>query len=188
MLIAVIIVGLLYALPNLYGEDPAVQITGARGSDASVATLDQVKNVLDQDKIPSKSIALENGQILARFKDTDVQLRAREALTSALGDKFVIALNLAPATPRWLSVMGAEPMKLGLDLRGGVHFLMEVDMDTALSKLQEQTMDSMRSDLREKNIPYATVRKLDNYGVEVRFRDAATRDSAVSYLSPCHRD
>jgi preprotein translocase subunit SecD len=188
MLIAVIIVGLLYALPNLYGEDPAVQITGARGSDASVATLDQVKNVLDQDKIPSKSIALENGQILARFKDTDVQLRAREALTSALGDKFVIALNLAPATPRWLSVMGAEPMKLGLDLRGGVHFLMEVDMDTALSKLQEQTMDSMRSDLREKNIPYATVRKLDNYGVEVRFRDAATRDSAVSYLSPRHRD
>ncbi len=188
MLIVVVIVGLLYALPNLYGEDPAVQITGARGSDASVATLDQVKNVLDQDKIQSKSIALENGQILARFKDTDVQLRAREALTSALGDKFVIALNLAPATPRWLSMLGAEPMKLGLDLRGGVHFLMEVDMDTALSKLQEQTMDSMRSDLREKNIPYATVRKLDNYGVEVRFRDAATRDSAVSYLSPRHRD
>ena len=188
MLIVVVIVGLLYALPNLYGEDPAVQITGARGSDASVATLDQVKNVLDQDKIQSKSIALENGEILARFKDTDVQLRAREALTSALGDKFVIALNLAPATPRWLSVMGAEPMKLGLDLRGGVHFLMEVDMDTALSKLQEQTMDNMRSDLREKNIPYATVRKLDNYGVEVRFRDAATRDSAISYLSPRHRD
>lgn len=185
MLIVVIIVGLLYALPNLYGEDPAVQITGARGSDASVATLDQVKDVLDQDKIQSKSIALENGQILARFKDTDVQLRAREALTSALGDKFVIALNLAPATPRWLSMLGAEPMKLGLDLRGGVHFLMEVDMDTALSKLQEQTMDNMRSDLREKNIPYATVRKLDNYGVEVRFRDAATRDS---YLSPRHRD
>lgn len=188
MLILVVIVGLLYALPNLYGEDPAVQITGARGSDASVATLDQVKDVLDQDKIQSKSIALENGQILARFKDTDVQLRAREALTSALGDKFVIALNLAPATPRWLSMLGAEPMKLGLDLRGGVHFLMEVDMDTALSKLQEQTLDNMRSDLREKNIPYATVRKLDNYGVEVTFRDAATRDSAVSYLSPRHRD
>lgn len=188
MLIFVIIVGLLYALPNLYGEDPAVQITGVRGSDASVATLDQVRNVLEQDKILSKSIALENGAILARFKDTDVQLRARDAITAALGDKFVIALNLAPATPTWLSMLGAEPMKLGLDLRGGVHFLMEVDMDTALGKLQEQTMDNMRSDLREKSIPYATVRKLDNYGVEVRFRDAATRDSAVSYLSPRHRD
>lgn len=188
MLIVVIFIGLLYALPNLYGEDPAVQITGARGTDASVATLDQVKDVLDQEKIASKSIALENGAILARFRDTDVQLRAREALTTAMGDKYVIALNLAPATPRWLSMLGAEPMKLGLDLRGGVHFLMEVDMQTALGKLQEQTMDSLRSDLREKNIPYATVRKLENQGVEVRFRDADTRDSAISYLTSRHRD
>jgi len=188
MLIAVIIIGLLYALPNLYGEDPAVQITGARGSDASVATLDQVRDVLNKDKLVSKSIALENGSILARFNDTDVQLRARDALTAALGDKFVIALNLAPATPTWLTMLGAEPMKLGLDLRGGVHFLMEVDMDTALGKLQEQTMDNMRSDLRDQSIPYATVRKADNYGVVLTFRDSATRDKASSYLAPRHRD
>lgn len=188
MLIAVILIGLLYALPNLYGEDPAVQITGARGSDASMATLDQVKSVLEQDKIASKSIALENGAILARFKDTDVQLRAREALTTALGDKYVIALNLAPATPTWLARLNAEPMKLGLDLRGGVHFLMEVDMETAMGKLQEQMMDTLRGDLRDKSIPYATVRKLPDNAVEIRFRDAATRDSALSYLSPRHRD
>jgi preprotein translocase subunit SecD len=188
MLIFVIIVGLLYALPNLYGEDPAVQITGARGSDASVATLDQVRDVLNKDKLVSKSIALENGSILARFNDTDVQLRARDALTAALGDKFVIALNLAPATPSWLTMLGAEPMKLGLDLRGGVHFLMEVDMDTALGKLQEQTMDNMRSDLRDQSIPYATVRKADNYGVVLTFRDSATRDKAAGYLAPRHRD
>ncbi|RAT64346.1 protein translocase subunit SecD, partial [Lonsdalea populi] len=85
-------------------------------------------------------------------------------------------------------VLGAEPMKLGLDLRGGVHFLMEVDMDTALGKLQEQTMDSLRSDLREKNIPYASVRKSDNYGVEIRFRDGDTRNQGVSYLTSRHRD
>ena len=188
MLIVVILIGLLYALPNLYGEDPAVQITGARGSDASMATLDQVRNALEKDQIASKSIALENGAILARFKDTDVQLRAREVLTNVLGDNYVIALNLAPATPAWLSAIAAEPMKLGLDLRGGVHFLMEVDMETALGKLQEQTMDSLRSDLRDKSIPYATVRKLDNNAVEVRFRDAATRDNAISYLTPRHRD
>ena len=188
MLIVVILIGLLYALPNLYGEDPAVQITGARGSDASMATLDQVKSALEKDQIASKSIALENGAILARFKDTDVQLRAREVLTSVLGDNYVIALNLAPATPAWLSAIAAEPMKLGLDLRGGVHFLMEVDMETAMGKLQEQTMDSLRSDLRDKSIPYATVRKLDNNAVEVRFRDAATRDNAISYLTPRHRD
>ena len=188
MLIVVIFIGLLYALPNLYGEDPAVQITGARGIAASETTLVQVHDVLQKDNIASKSIALENGAILARFKDSDVQLRAREALVAAMGDKYVIALNLAPATPSWLAKLGAEPMKLGLDLRGGVHFLMEVDMDTALGKLQEQTMDTLRSDLREKNIPYATVRKLDNYGVEVRFRDDKTRDDAISYLSSRHRD
>ena len=188
MLIVVIFVGLLYALPNLYGEDPAVQITGARGIAASETTLVQVRDVLEKDNIASKSIALENGAILARFRDPDVQLRAREALVEALGDKYVIALNLAPATPSWLAKLGAEPIKLGLDLRGGVHFLMEVDMDTALGKLQEQTMDTLRTDLREKNIPYATVRKLDNYGVEVRFRDDKARNDAISYLSSRHRD
>ncbi|MGQ8772990.1 protein translocase subunit SecD [Serratia sp. NA_112.1] len=188
MLIVVIIVGLLYALPNLYGEDPAVQITGARGVAASETTLDQVRTVLEKDKIASKSIALENGAILARFSNPDIQLRAREALMAELGDKFVVALNLAPATPAWLAMLGAEPMKLGLDLRGGVHFLMEVDMDTALSKLQEQTMDTLRSELREKGIPYASIRKLDNNGVEVRFRDDAARDQAISYLGPRQRD
>ncbi|WP_447871851.1 protein translocase subunit SecD [Serratia fonticola] len=188
MLIVMILVGLLYALPNIYGEDPAVQITGARGVAASETTLDQVRTVLEKDNIASKSIALENGAILARFKDPDVQLRAREALMAELGDKYVVALNLAPATPAWLAMLNAEPMKLGLDLRGGVHFLMEVDMDTALSKLQEQTMDTLRSELREKGIPYAAIRKLDNNGVEVRFRDNAARDQAISYMTPRQRD
>ncbi|MHA7848139.1 protein translocase subunit SecD [Serratia sp. D1N4] len=188
MLIVVILVGLLYALPNIYGEDPAVQITGARGVAASEATLDQVRNVLEKDNIASKSIALENGAILARFKDPDVQLRAREALMAELGDKYVVALNLAPATPTWLRLLNAEPMKLGLDLRGGVHFLMEVDMDTALGKLQEQTMDTLRSELREKGIPYAAIRKLENNGVEVRFRDDAARDQAISFMAPRQRD
>lgn len=103
-----------------------------------------------------------------------------------LGDQYVVALNLAPATPRWLAAIHAEPMKLGLDLRGGVHFLMEVDMDTALSKLQEQNIDSLRSDLREKGIPYTTVRKEDNYGLSITFRDSSARDEAISYLSKRH--
>ncbi|MGG2076182.1 protein translocase subunit SecD, partial [Lelliottia nimipressuralis] len=179
MLVVVIIVGLLYALPNLYGEDPAVQITGARGVAASEQTLIQVQKTLQEEKITAKSVALEEGAILARFDTTDTQLRAREALMGVLGDKYVVALNLAPATPRWLASINAEPMKLGLDLRGGVHFLMEVDMDTALGKLQEQNIDSLRSDLREKSIPYTTVRKEDNYGLSITFRDATARDQAV---------
>ena len=188
MLVVVILVGLLYALPNLYGEDPAVQITGARGVAASEQTLIQVQKTLQEEKITAKSVALEEGAILARFDTTDTQLRAREALMGVLGDKYVVALNLAPATPRWLAALNAEPMKLGLDLRGGVHFLMEVDMDTALGKLQEQNIDSLRSDLRDKGIPYTTVRKEDNYGMSITFRDSAARDQAVDYLTQRHRD
>lgn len=188
MLIVVLLVGLLYALPNLYGEDPAVQITGARGSAASEQTLVQIQTALKQDNIQSKSLALENGAIMARFANTDVQMRAREAIIKTLGDNYVVALNLAPATPSWLAMLNAEPMKLGLDLRGGVHFLMEVDMDTALGKLQEQNIDNLRSDLRDKSIPYVNVRKINNYGLEIRFRDAAARDQAVSYLAGRHRD
>lgn len=188
MLVVALIVGLLYALPNLYGEDPAVQITGARGSAASMQTLDQVNNFLKEHKLTPKGVAFEDGAVLARFGSTDAQLRAREVLVSALGENYAVALNLAPATPRWLSAIYAQPMKLGLDLRGGVHFLMEVDMDTALSKLQEQNIDSLRSDLREKSIPYTTVRKIDNYGVNIVFRDASARNEGASLLSKLHPD
>lgn len=188
MLVIVLIIGTVYALPNLYGEDPAVQLTGARGVAASEQTLIQVHDILKKDDISAKSIALEEGSILARFGSTESQLRAREVLMSELGDKYVVALNLAPATPRWLSAIYAEPMKLGLDLRGGVHFLMEVDMDTALGKLQEQTIDGLRSDLRDKSIAYTSVRKANNYGVEIVFPDAKARDQAMAYLGPRHRD
>ncbi|WP_275352586.1 protein translocase subunit SecD [Proteus mirabilis] len=188
MLIFAILIGLLYALPNLYGEDPAVQITGARGTAANEQTLDQVRSLLDKEKIEAKSIALENGAILARFRNPDIQLRAREALLPALGDKFVVALNLAPATPKWLEAIGGEPMKLGLDLRGGVHFLMEVDMETALGKLQEQNVDSLRTLLRDEGIPYSSIRKTDNYGVEIRFRNADDRSKASDYLARRNQD
>jgi len=188
MVALVVIIGTLYSAPNLYGEDPALQVSAIRGHDVKADTMDLVKKSLDDAKISIKSAVLENSQILVRFNNTDDQLHAKELVTQALGDKFITALNLAPSTPKWLRSIGAGPLKLGLDLRGGVHFLMEVDMDPALGKLQEQIMDNMRSDLRENSIPYATVRKLNNYAVELRFTDSATRDKAVSYLSPRHRD
>lgn len=191
MLVFVILMAFLYALPNLYGEDPAVQITGVKGSSASESTLNQVHDILKKNHLTSQSIKLESGIILVRFKDPDVQMAARDALISGLGDQYVVALNLAPATPGWLRVMGADPMKLGLDLRGGVHFLMEVDMDAILSKLQTQNMDSLRIDLKEKNMPYTRITKQNSaqgYGVEIYFSDNKTRDAAVSYLSSLHRD
>ncbi|HFD6682589.1 TPA: protein translocase subunit SecD [Providencia alcalifaciens] len=188
MLITAILIGLLYALPNLYGEDPAVQITGVRGTAANEQTLIQVQKALETDKIQSKSVALENGAILARFNNSDVQLRAREVIMNALGDQYIVALNLAPATPKWLEALGGEPMKLGLDLRGGVHFLMEVDMDTALGKLQEQNMDGLRNDLRQAGIAYSSIRKGSDYSVEVRFRNADDRSLAEKTLARKYPD
>ena len=192
MVAFVVTIGALYALPNIYGEDPAIQISGVRGASTDMQTLDKVKDLLAEKKLTVKAIALENGTVLVRFKDTDEQLAARDLVADALGDKFTVALNLAPSTPRWLEDIGANPMKLGLDLRGGVHFLMEVDMDAAMGKLQEQTADSFRSELREKRIRYSSVRKLDSGtavgAVEVRFRSPEELTAALDYLQPLHRD
>lgn len=192
MVAFVVTIGALYALPNIYGEDPAIQISGVRGASTDMQTLDKVKDLLAEKKLPVKAIALENGTVLVRFKDTDEQLAARDLVADALGDKFTVALNLAPSTPRWLEDIGANPMKLGLDLRGGVHFLMEVDMDAAMGKLQDQTADSFRSELREKRIRYSSVRKLDSGtavgAVEVRFRSPEELTAALDYLQPLHRD
>ncbi len=137
--------------------------------------------------IISRSLVLENGTLLARFNDFDTQLRAREVLIATLGEKYVIALNLAPATPVWLRRLNAQPMKLGLDLRGGVHFLMQVDMEAVLNQLQVQTMDRLRAVLREQNIPYVMLNKWDNDAAQIRFIDDKTRDRAISALS-MHQD
>ncbi|SQI41854.1 preprotein translocase subunit SecD [Leminorella richardii] len=189
MLIFVICIGLLYALPNLYGEDPAIQISGARGAIANQTTLGQAEDALTKETIAFKSSVLEpNGTVMIRFDNTDVQLRAREVLMDALGDKFVVALNLAPTTPAWMSAIGAEPMKLGLDLRGGVHFLMEVDMETAMAKLQEQTLDGIESELQSQKIPFSEIAKGSNGSVIGRFPDADSRTKAIDYLTPRHRD
>src|SRR5699024_5496477 len=115
--------------------------SATRGAETSVAVQDKIKALLDEHHIEAKSIVFENNTILVRLSDTDSQLKVKELLSDSLGDNFNIALNLAPATPKWLSYFGAAPMKLGLDLRGGVHFLMEVDMATVMDKLLEQTAD-----------------------------------------------
>lgn len=189
ILVATFFISLLYALPNLYGEDPSIQITGVRGTTANEQVLNKIRSILNKSKIESKSITLESGVILARFNSLEIQLQAYETLVSGLGKHFIVALNLAPATPLWLRALGGEPMKLGLDLRGGIHFLIEVDMETTLCKLQEQDMmDSLRSDLRKKEIPFLTIHKIDNYGVEIHFRDESWKSLVKSYFTPRYHD
>ncbi|OCH75645.1 protein-export membrane protein SecD [Vibrio breoganii] len=187
MVVMAILVAALYALPNLYGEDPAIQVTGARGASVDMATMDSVTNALDKENLSHKSIALENGSILVRFNDTDTQISARDVISEALGSDLIVALNLAPATPSWLESIGANPMKLGLDLRGGVHFLMEVDMDAAMDKLISQQEEAFRSELREDRIRYRAIRAGED-SVEVILRDAEQLAQAETTLKSKHPD
>lgn len=188
MVVFAIVISALYALPNIYGEDPAIQITGARGASVDMSTLDAVTKTLDEKSLSNKSIVLENGSILVRFNDTDTQISARDLVSESLGEDIIVALNLAPATPDWLDSIGATPMKLGLDLRGGVHFLMEVDMDAAMVKLIEQQEESFRTELREEKIRYRAIRKQGKEAVEVVLRNAEQLAQAKQVLSSLHAD
>ncbi|QMV13504.1 protein translocase subunit SecD [Vibrio spartinae] len=188
MVALIIAISALYALPNIYGEDPAVQITGARGASVDMATLDTVTQSLDKAHLSYKSAALENGSVLVRFNSTDTQLSARDTIREALDRNMIVALNLAPLTPHWLESIGATPMKLGLDLRGGVHFLMEVDMDAAMDKLLTQEEDAFRTELREAKIRYRAVHTVDNKRLEVVLRNEEQANEAVNILQPKHRD
>lgn len=181
MVIFVITISFLYAAPNLFGEDPALQVSGTRGTQVTSDVLVKTQQRLQEAGIEIKSVALEDDQLLVRFRDTDDQLKGKELVSDMLGDNYITALNLAPATPHWLEAIGAGPLKLGLDLRGGVHFLMEVDMDEALNRVQEQRIQDFRTDLREKRLRYSGVLAKDD-GTLVVFRDAETRNQALSFL------
>jgi len=193
LIIIVLVVGVLYAAPNLYGEDPAVQVSSTRGVEVSLATQETVRTVLQNENIPFKTIVLENERVLARFANTEDQLKAKDAVRKQLSEDFIVALNLAPRTPDWLLAINGLPMYLGLDLRGGVHFLMEVDVDSAISQSEERYISDYRTLLRENRLRYT---KIDQHqkssgeidGVEVRFKDDETRIKAEELLSKEYPD
>ena len=186
MVILVIAIGLLYSLPNIYGEDPAVQISGTRGQQATSTTLSDIQNLLKTNNLTPKSTTLENGSILVRFNNTDDQLLAKDKISEKLGQAYSVALNLAPATPKWLTDIGGNPMKWGLDLRGGVRFLMEVDMNTALSKRQEQLQDSLRSELRKERYQYSAIKSGENFSSLVTLTKPEQLEAAQAFLRKQH--
>ena len=177
----------LYALPNIYGEDNAVQISASRNSTVTEALESRVSDILADNDIVKKSIEFENEQILIRLNDSDSQLRARDLLDRELGDDYVVAMNLAADTPEWLESLGGEPMKLGLDLRGGVHFLMEVDMNEAIAKALEDAESDFRTALREEKLRYRAVNVRDGH-IDIQFRDEETLDKAEFFLENRNRD
>ncbi|MCW8955748.1 MAG: protein translocase subunit SecD, partial [Gammaproteobacteria bacterium] len=174
LLVVVMVLGSVFALPNLYGEDPSVLIS-LRNQAIDQATSDRIQELLKQSSIQYKSFELNQGRTLIRFVSEDEQLAGMDRIKQLdLFEKnrnFIIALNLAPATPDWLQALNASPMYLGLDLRGGVHFLMEVDMHAAIKRLEEVLVSDMRSHLRSEKIRYLGVSRSDS-GIQIKFRDA----------------
>ncbi|HZW86313.1 MAG TPA: protein translocase subunit SecD [Gallionella sp.] len=183
LVLAVLLAGLIYTLPNFFGESPAVQVSPLRASlKADTGLLSQVQSILKDANLSPEIMTLDGNSIKARFADTDTQLKAKDSLHNQLGDDYVVALNLLPRSPQWLTHLHALPMYLGLDLRGGVHFLLQVDMNAALAKNLESVTGDIRSALREKNIAYSGVSK-DNQLVLVRFRDAEARNKGEAEIS-----
>lgn len=181
LVVGILVIGALYAAPNLYGEDPAVQIS-SQDSLKAEGLSKRVEQILQAADIQPMAVeTADDGQVLVRFADENVQLEAYDQLTTDLGDDYTVALNLAPATPEWLRAINALPMYLGLDLRGGVHFLLEVDMETAVKQKLESAADGMRRYMRDNNLRYSSV-NLGGQQVTIRFNDSETRDAAFTEL------
>ena len=180
LIIAVVIVpGAFYALPNLFGDDPGIQLRGARGGTLSTAEFSQVETALVSGGIPPRSAVLDDRGIRLRFDTLDEQLRARDLLEGALNDSYTVALTLLPAAPTWITDIGALPMYLGLDLRGGVHFLLEVDMDNAVHRAEERYVSDLRSALREGKVRYRSIKREPNGGLSIVLRDPEQADDTA---------
>jgi preprotein translocase subunit SecD len=182
LIILVLLLGIFFALPNIYGENPALQIS-KRNAIMDQAAVDKAVAALKAANIPVKSARLEDKDGLIQFNSTDAQLKAVNVVREALGENYPVALNLAPAAPRWMQDMGAKPMYLGLDLRGGVHFLMQIDMQAAIKTALERRVDGMRGDLRQANIRYVAADVENGNEIALRFPDAAARDAALKSMA-----
>ncbi|MCY0963609.1 protein translocase subunit SecD [Parathalassolituus penaei] len=183
LILAVLVLAAIYAAPNLYPPDSAIQITPARsGAELSADVIGNVRTLLDENGIKTKSDEQKGATVLFRLQDGEQQLRAKDVVQRQLGDNYIVALNLAPTTPAWLLSMGAGPMTLGLDLSGGVHFLMEVDMDEYLSSRVGNYREELRNRLREENIKYRRI-QIEEKQIRLSFVDAAVRDEANRFLT-----
>lgn len=181
MLVFVTVIGLIYAIPNLYSEDPVVQVS-TQTSVQPQAIEQKVQSLLTQAKLSYESIKLTDDGIEVRFSTTDTQLLARDVIHQGLGKDYTVALNLSASTPNWLTRIGAEPMKQGLDLRGGVHFLLEVDIESVINRRYEGLMKSISQDLRESGIRYAGLRYIADKGIDIRFRNAQAMEDAAAEI------
>ncbi len=182
VIVAALVIGFVYTLPNLFPEVPAVQVSSSKAAyKIDSALLQQIEAALKEAGVAFRGDALDPTGIKVRFADPDTQLKAKDVLQAKLGDNYIVALNLLSASPQWLTSIGALPMYLGLDLRGGVHFLLQVDMKAALDKAADRYTSDIRSLMREKKVQYAGVAR-EGTNVVARFRDATERTKARSEI------
>ena len=185
LLFVLIILGLVYAAPNFYGNDPAIQISGQTGYAIDDALSDKIKLALSGKNIAYKAIEKQDeNHLLIRFSDTDTQIHAQDIIHTALGEHYVVALNLAPKTPEWLRALGANPLKLGLDLQGGVHFLLHVDVDSVVKARLDGDTHNIGQDLRGAKIRYVGLHREKMSGLSVRFKNKDALDDAYDLLNP----
>lgn len=187
LIVTVIVLGLIYALPNLFGEDPSVQISPLRNAKIDKTTVIRIEGRLDEAGIEPLGIELGANRLLVRFADTESQLKAADLLRAELSDRYTVALNLAPATPDWLQAIHAAPMYLGLDLRGGVHFLLEVDMDAAIKQAEERYTADVRSQLRAQKVRYLSVSRGNGF-IRIEFKDAQNLAAGERVISDEFRE
>ena len=182
LIVAILSISFIYSAPNLFPDDPAIQVTGASSAlQIEQADLDRATTALQAAGISVKSSAVETRGGLLRLERRDDQLPAKEVVRKALGDEYVVALNLAATTPQWLRSLGASPMKLGLDLSGGVHFLLEVDMDKAISARIKVHESEIKTILRKERVRYRSLPGIEN-GIQLGFDDAATLGKARTLI------
>ena len=182
LIIIVLVISTLYALPSLYPDEPAVQISGAKaGTQIDQSIVQKAEQILKSEKIASHDNSFTNNAALLRVDSSEAQLKAKDALRHGLGDNYVVALNLAPTTPEWLQKIGAKPMKLGLDLRGGVHFLLEVDMDKAISQRMETSAADLRRQLRDSKLKFNSL-SLGNNTIIIQFANNDDRSAVMDFL------
>ena len=180
LIVAVVLVTALYALPNLFPEDPAVQVSHASG-ELPGDTQERIARLLTEHQVPFKDIETREGTLLIRLPSLDLQLRAQDMLRETLESRYIVALNLAPATPGWLQAIHAAPVSLGLDLRGGVYFLLEVDTQAALTQTYEGYVNDFRTLLRDADLRYQAVQRVAD-GMSVEFREPAALSRAQDML------
>jgi len=182
LIMLVTIAAFIYAAPNLYGEYPAVQIMGSTNSLVDNQTLQLATEALKNAGIQYQDTLFQEQTLLFRFTSTDDQLKAKELLQDTLGGNYLVAINLSSATPDWLKAIGAAPMKLGLDLRGGVHFLLQVDVDTAIKQRVDGDMRGIGQALREERIRYAGINRKGDNEINLQFRSSQALNAAYQFV------